>query len=169
MTVSAPWSTLRPNPRDFREDAAAANGIVRTVRTQDEKEGKHIVWDTTEFGKRMAFGSICGGVTGITFGAMDGHRAIRDDTQKKFTTTALKTREFTRLTALSGTIFTGFFCTYQSAKYAATLVRNEDDFFNVILASVFSIGPMLPFPAMRARFPYAALLIGMDTLNNHLL
>lgn len=38
---------------------------------------------------------------------VDGHRAIRDDSLKKFPTTALKTKEFMRLTALSGTIFTG--------------------------------------------------------------
>jgi len=38
---------------------------------------------------------------------VDGHRAIRDDVLGKFNTTALKTKEFTRLTALSGTIFTG--------------------------------------------------------------
>lgn len=38
---------------------------------------------------------------------VDGHRAIRDDRMGKFPTTALKTKEFTRLTALSGTIFTG--------------------------------------------------------------
>lgn len=38
---------------------------------------------------------------------MDGHRVIRDDGVGKFPTTALKTKEFMRLTALSGTIFTG--------------------------------------------------------------
>lgn len=39
--------------------------------------------------------------------AVDGHRVIRDDGVGKFPTTALKTKEFMRLTALSGTIFTG--------------------------------------------------------------
>lgn len=117
----------------------------------------------------MAFGGIVGGVTGITFGAMDGHRVIRDDGVGKFPTTALKTKEFMRLTALSGTIFTGFFCTYQGVKYGAKLARGEDDFWNVLIASAGSFAPMLPFPAMRSRYPYAAILVAMDTLNNHIL
>ncbi|CAM9172231.1 unnamed protein product [Choristocarpus tenellus] len=168
MAVTVPWSTLRPNPRDIREQAASSEEFA----SRDDggsKNKKDVVWDASDFGRRMAFGSICGGITGITFGAMDGHRAIRDDGQNKFPTTALRTKEFTRLTALSGTIFTGFFCTYQSAKYAASLARKEDDFFNVVIASAFSIAPMLPFPTIRARFPYAVLLIAMDTLNSHVL
>lgn len=39
--------------------------------------------------------------------AVDGHKALREDKLGKFPTTALKTKEFMRLTALSGTIFTG--------------------------------------------------------------
>eukprot|EP00752_Nemacystus_decipiens_P007178 g6427.t1 len=171
MTVNVPWSTLRPNPRDERERAAAANGFPAGAEgTPSNNDGEaEIAWDVTDFGKRMAFGGIVGGVTGITFGAMDGHRAIRDDATGKFPTTALKTKEFTRLTALSGTIFTGFFCGYQGLKYAAKLARKEDDFWNVLIASAGSFAPMAAIPAMRSRYPYAAILIAMDTLNNHVL
>ncbi|CAM9148027.1 unnamed protein product [Ectocarpus sp. 13 AM-2016] len=169
MTVNVPWSTLRPNPRDQRERAAAEFPGGGEAPPLDKDGEPEIAWDVTDFGKRMAFGGIVGGVTGITFGAMDGHRAIRDDSMGKFPTTALKTKEFTRLTALSGTIFTGFFCTYQGMKYGAKLVRKEDDFWNVLIASAGSFAPMLAVPAMRSRYPYAAILIAMDTLNNHIL
>ncbi|CAM9327853.1 unnamed protein product [Ectocarpus fasciculatus] len=169
MTVNVPWSTLRPNPRDQRERAAAEFPGGGEAPPLDKDGEAEIAWDVTDFGKRMAFGGIVGGVTGITFGAMDGHRAIRDDSTGKFPTTALKTKEFTRLTALSGTIFTGFFCTYQGMKYGAKLARKEDDFWNVLIASVGSFAPMLAVPAMRSRYPYAAILIAMDTLNNHVL
>ncbi|CAM9162992.1 unnamed protein product [Ectocarpus sp. 4 AP-2014] len=169
MTVNVPWSTLRPNPRDQRERAAAAFPGGGEAPPLDKDGEPEIAWDVTDFGKRMAFGGIVGGVTGITFGAMDGHRAIRDDSMGKFPTTALKTKEFTRLTALSGTIFTGFFCTYQGMKYGAKLARKEDDFWNVLIASAGSFAPMLTVPAMRSRYPYAAILIAMDTLNNHIL
>ncbi|CAM9171236.1 unnamed protein product [Ectocarpus sp. 6 AP-2014] len=169
MTVNVPWSTLRPNPRDQRERAAAEFPGGGEAPSLDKDGEPEIAWDVTDFGKRMAFGGIVGGVTGITFGAMDGHRAIRDDSMGKFPTTALKTKEFTRLTALSGTIFTGFFCTYQGMKYGAKLARKEDDFWNVLIASAGSFAPMLAVPAMRSRYPYAAILIAMDTLNNHIL
>ncbi|CAB1105280.1 unnamed protein product [Ectocarpus sp. CCAP 1310/34] len=169
MTVNVPWSTLRPNPRDQRERAAAEFPGGGKAPPLDKDGEPEIAWDVTDFGKRMAFGGIVGGVTGITFGAMDGHRAIRDDSMGKFPTTALKTKEFTRLTALSGTIFTGFFCTYQGMKYGAKLARKEDDFWNVLIASAGSFAPMLVVPAMRSRYPYAAILIAMDTLNNHIL
>lgn len=60
MTVNVPWSTLRPNPRDQRERAAAANGFPagdegRPLNQDGEIE---IAWDVTDFGKRMAFGGI---------------------------------------------------------------------------------------------------------------
>lgn len=55
MTVNVPWSTLRPNPRDQRERAAAPGDFEGQSMEDDEPE---IHWDVTEFGKRMAFGSI---------------------------------------------------------------------------------------------------------------
>ncbi|CAM9628910.1 unnamed protein product [Ascophyllum nodosum] len=168
MKVNVPWSKLRQNPRDGREKAAAEYDERDEPARLKEGERK-VTWDVTDFGRRMAFGGIVGGITGIAFGATDGHRSIRDDKMGKFPTTALKTKEFMRLTALSGTIFTGFFCTYQGVKYGATLVRKEDDFWNVLIASVISFAPMVPFPVMRNRYPYAAVLVGMDTLNNHVL
>jgi len=54
-------------------------------------------------------------------------------------------------------------------KYGAKLAREEDDFWNVLIASAGSFAPMLAVPAMRSRYPYAAILIAMDTLNNHVL
>ena len=62
-----------------------------------------------------------------------------------------------------------FFCGYQGLKYAAKLARKEDDFWNVLIASAGSFAPMVAVPAMRSRYPYAAILIAMDTLNNHVL
>lgn len=62
-----------------------------------------------------------------------------------------------------------FFCGYQGLKYAAKLARKEDDFWNVLIASAGSFAPMVAIPAMRSRYPYAAILIAMDTLNNHVL
>ena len=60
MTVNVPWSTLRPNPRDQRERAAAANGFPAGAQgTPSGKDGEtEIAWDVTDFGKRMAFGGI---------------------------------------------------------------------------------------------------------------
>lgn len=60
MTVNVPWSTLRPNPRDQRERAAANAGVpgsgdARPLSKDGERE---IAWDVTDFGKRMAFGGI---------------------------------------------------------------------------------------------------------------
>lgn len=59
MTVNAPWSTLRPNPRDQRERAAAdANYGVGDGQLSTKDGEPEIHWDVTDFGKRMAFGCI---------------------------------------------------------------------------------------------------------------
>ncbi|CAM9559051.1 unnamed protein product [Laminaria digitata] len=81
------------------------------------------------------------------------------------------TADTTRLIRMHQTpcSFRSFFCTYQGVKYGAKLARGEDDFWNVLIASAGSFAPMLPFPMMRSRYPYAAILVAMDTLNNHIL
>lgn len=60
MTVNVPWSTLRPNPRDQRERAAANAGVPGSGDSLPfTKDGEQqIAWDVTDFGKRMAFGGI---------------------------------------------------------------------------------------------------------------
>ena len=59
MTVNVPWSTLRPNPRDQRERAAAGANYGSGDGQHSAKDGEpEIHWDVTDFGKRMAFGGI---------------------------------------------------------------------------------------------------------------
>ncbi|CAM9229078.1 unnamed protein product [Chrysoparadoxa australica] len=169
MSVQVPWRTLRPNPRTQREEAAAA------TQEQRPDEGLSLAsltsegFSANEALRRMAFGGICGGFTGVAFGAMDGQRSITHDKANKFPTTALKTKEVFRLTAMSGSLFGGFFAAYQLAKYGARIYRGEDDFFNVCIATAACVPAMVPFPAARQRLPYAALLVAMDTINNHVL
>lgn len=58
MTVNVPWSTLRHNPRDQRERAAATNGFPAGAEGGNKDGETEIAWDVTDFGKRMAFGGI---------------------------------------------------------------------------------------------------------------
>lgn len=58
MTVNVPWSTLRPNPRDQRERAAAEFPGGGEAPPLDKDGEPEIAWDVTDFGKRMAFGGI---------------------------------------------------------------------------------------------------------------
>lgn len=58
MTVNVPWSTLRPNPRDQRERNAEFPGSAGERHLSEDGEEPEIVWDVTDFGKRMAFGGI---------------------------------------------------------------------------------------------------------------
>lgn len=63
MTVNVPWSTLRPNPRDQREKAAASEFQGEEEGSPSHKDGEpEIAWDVTDFGKRMAFGGIVSGL-----------------------------------------------------------------------------------------------------------
>jgi hypothetical protein len=98
---------------------------------------------------------------------VDAQRAITGNL--KFATTAARTAEAARLTALSGSLFGGYFAVYQGVKYGARIYRDEDDVFNVLIAGAITTAPMVPFPVVRARFPYAVLLVAIDTLNNHVL
>lgn len=60
--MNVPWSTLRSNPRDIREKAAAleisGDGDVGEQSSTSEDSVDTIAWDVTEFGRRMAFGGI---------------------------------------------------------------------------------------------------------------
>lgn len=57
--MNVPWSTLRPNPRDQRERAAArAEFLGEDGQPLLHDEAPEIVWDVTDFGRRMAFGGI---------------------------------------------------------------------------------------------------------------
>lgn len=67
MTANVPWSTLRSNPRDVRERAAAqqsmggagGDGDGQTMSSDKEDDDiDRIAWDVTEFGRRMALGGI---------------------------------------------------------------------------------------------------------------
>lgn len=58
MTISVPWSTLRSNPRDQRETAAASTELGGADALRKKDEAADIVWDVTDFGRRMAFGGI---------------------------------------------------------------------------------------------------------------
>lgn len=55
--MNVPWSTLRTNPRDQRERAAAGSG-ERVEHSRLKEAEREIAWDVTEFGRRMAFGGI---------------------------------------------------------------------------------------------------------------
>lgn len=57
--MNVPWSTLRPNPRDQRERAAANTEFLGEGALNSTKDAEpEIVWDVGDFGKRMAFGGI---------------------------------------------------------------------------------------------------------------
>lgn len=60
--MNVPWSTLRSNPRDVREKAAAqelaGDGDAGEQSSPSEDRIDTIAWDITEFGRRMAFGGI---------------------------------------------------------------------------------------------------------------
>ncbi|CAM9268275.1 unnamed protein product, partial [Phaeothamnion confervicola] len=175
MTVDVPWSTLRPNPRTAREDAVKAanpapHGDGANPLSANDTVAKYL-WRIEDVGRRAAFGCILGGVTGITFGAMDAHRVIRNDATAKFSTAGLKATEALRQCAMSGKkiVWGAFFTGYMVFKHSAMVYRQEDDFFNVLIAGPAAIAPFLPFPAVRARLPYAMLLVAMDTINSHVL
>jgi hypothetical protein len=64
-----PWRELRPNPRTLREQAAAPQANLDTQASDAAVSTSFLDrFDMGDLNKRLAFGGICGGVTGIAFG-----------------------------------------------------------------------------------------------------
>jgi hypothetical protein len=64
-----PWRELRPNPRTLREQAAAPQANMGTQPSSATEATSFLDrFDMGDLNKRLAFGGICGGVTGIAFG-----------------------------------------------------------------------------------------------------
>ncbi|KAG5178357.1 hypothetical protein JKP88DRAFT_225305 [Tribonema minus] len=163
--VNVPWRELRHNPRTERDRLSEAE-----LSDESKPESDATFMDRFDMGmmnRKLIFGVACGGVTGIMFGLMDSHRVISKTGQ--FFTLAAKVKETTRMTAFTGTVFGGYFAAYQGIKYGIQAYRGEDTFFNVFMATAISIAPVVPFPALRARLPYMAFLVAIDTLNSHVL
>ena len=86
VSSGVPWRELRPNPRDQREEAAAsasaaaAQALPTAEVGYSSKDAEDAVaaakgtsgflqrFSAPECSRRLAFGAICGGVTGIAFG-----------------------------------------------------------------------------------------------------
>lgn len=69
--MNIPWSTLRKNPRDLRERAAAGSE-ERVEHGRPKVAEREVAWDVTEFGRRMAFGGIVSSDQGAVVAKVPG-------------------------------------------------------------------------------------------------
>jgi hypothetical protein len=67
MTVSVPWRTLRSNPRTSRE-AELQGEEPSPEASAKASSSSEFTFDVGDLTKRLMFGGITGGVTGLAFG-----------------------------------------------------------------------------------------------------
>ncbi len=67
-----PWRYLRENPRQYDSDGEATAAALPHLR-----EATEMTFDAGELWKRLMFGVITGGVTGVAFGMSEcNERAV---------------------------------------------------------------------------------------------
>jgi hypothetical protein len=113
--------------------------------------------DVTDIGKRVLFGTICGGITGATFGAIEALR----DTKNLTGNSQLVKQKVTKF----GGMFAGFFSLYHGTRKTLHLYVPMSPENNVMTASAVSLSPVLVFRNLRPMAPYGVLLIILDCVN----
>ncbi|KAJ1447229.1 hypothetical protein M885DRAFT_624581 [Pelagophyceae sp. CCMP2097] len=113
-------------------------------------------------GRRLAFGFICGSVTGLTIGGVDGYKAFR---LKAPPTSAGVVGLFANEMARSGIIFSAFFSVYQLAKFGLDYAQPEET-TSICTATVIALAPLSVIQPLRRCLPFAATLIAVDAYHS---
>ena len=85
----------------------------------------------TDVFRTTAFGASIGGITGLTFGFMDGLKSVQESASLKTLSNSAKGSYIFKTCTGTSLIFGGFFAGFHMAKYSTRLVFNSSDEFQV--------------------------------------
>lgn len=154
MTRGIPWDDLT---KWFSEDKNGPQTPVAPVEVNPTPREFDLKKDATEIGKRVAFGTVCGGLTGASFGAIDALR----DTKNLTGNSKLVSQKVMRYTG----VFAGFFGMYHGTRKILKLCYPQSSEVNVATSAVICIAPLIIVPSLRAIVPYGIVLVGLDAIN----
>ena len=119
-------------------------------------------WRTTgeEVARSMAFGAICGSVTGFSMGLVDTYNIVRKQPPSGGVEGIVRLA-FSEM-ARSGLIIATFFSTYQACKYAILSTRPGTDFYGLTAAATVSLLPLSLVAPLRRYVPFSLTLVGVD-------
>jgi len=139
-----------------------------------DQKGSSIVKSTIEFTgvdlmRSLAFGGCIGSITGAVFGFMDGMRSAAESSVLKNASNVAKSKYLIQGTTRTGAMFGVFFSGFHALKYGIRVLANEPgDAYEISGASVLSLGAMMSQSVTRAKLPYGAMLIAMDTFSTYM-
>lgn len=117
-----------------------------------------------EVGRMVAFGAICGSLTGFSMGMVDTFNAVRQNPSK------MDVKAVTRLTfhemGKSGAVVAAFFSLYQAVKCGVRRVTT-DTLTVVTTTTTISLLPLSVFPPLRRYVPFGLTLVAVDTYHTY--
>ncbi len=114
--------------------------------------------DLESIGRRIAFGGVCGAITGATFGCVD---VMRDTNILMRGQASLATKTVFRFSA----VFTVFFAGYHGVRKLIRITTPLTSQEAVAMSTVASLAPLGVSASLRPLLPYAAFLIAIDAFN----
>ena len=158
MPRGIPWDELSLTRE--KKDAPVLSSKpteAELIENNDVDKPRNYYKDADQIGRRVAFGLICGSLTGLCFGTVDILRDTKAMTAKK----SIATAKLMRYTGLFG----GFFASYHGIRKTLMTYYPQPIENNVVLSAAICVTPLIAFPALRPLIPYSIMLIGLDAIN----
>jgi len=145
--------SLSQTPQDI--NISAGEEITLNV----EEEERDYKKDAISVARRVAFGVLCGTMTGASFGAVE---ILRDAKGMR----ASKSEAMRKVMRFSG-LFGGFFGTYHGIRRVLKMYYPQPAEYNVATAGILSITPLifLQRGKLRPLIPYSVMLVALDAFN----
>eukprot|EP01041_Mallomonas_annulata_P005204 gene5204-10418_t len=154
MVRGVPWDEL---PVIYEKSRTTQDETAHVKEVEIIPEERNFLKDSQSILKRVAFGAVCGSLTGATFGFVDILRDAKALAAKKSVATA-KVIRYTYL-------FGGFFGGYHGIRKTLKIYNPQPAEINLITATFLSIAPLTFFPTLRPLIPYGVMLIALDAIN----
>jgi len=173
---SIPWSLVRQGGNTNDDYDGHKEEVFRALQKQmidnppdgeeitEIKKGVRVPYSTTDLMKSAAFGGTLGSITGAVFGFMDSMRTAGENEVLKKASNHAKSRYLLEGTTRSATIFGLYFAGFHSLKYGLRVSMDPGEFSEIGIAGAISLGALSYKPTFRSSVPYAAMLIGMDSI-----
>mmetsp|Transcript_31677 Transcript_31677/g.97913 ORF Transcript_31677/g.97913 Transcript_31677/m.97913 type:complete len:140 (+) Transcript_31677:838-1257(+) len=112
-----------------------------------------------DWGRHVAFGVICGSLTGFTVGAVDAFRMVKSGAVPRADAARVAFHEMGR----SAVVVSAFFSVYQTVKCLCLAADVKYPEVRVGSATAIAIAPVSVIAPLRRLVPYCLTLVAVDT------
>lgn len=177
-TKGIPWDNLPARIGEKRESEATPSSLPNSSSSVQqsidisfadnqgdglpldaEEEKRDYQKDAISVGRRVAFGVICGSITGASFGVVE---ILRDAKAMR----ASKSEATKKMLRFSG-LFGGFFGSYHGMRRILKMYYPQSPEMNVATSAALCITPLvfLNRGKLRPLIPYSIMLVVLDAIN----